>query len=45
MSSARPQSPKKPYQTPQFRVYGDIRQITQMAANTGIHAEAKTKTA
>ena len=35
LANSKPAGPKKPYQKPTLRVYGDIREVTKTANNTG----------
>ncbi len=48
MGAAGPSVNRRPYQKPQLRHYGDIREITENVSNTGIKNDGagtgKTKT-
>ena len=35
----KPESTKKPYETPKLSVYGDIREITQTVANKSVNGD------
>ncbi len=35
--------PKKQYQSPQLRIYGDVATITQSSLQTGVQFDARTK--